>query len=81
MRGIQHRGPGSLPKTLPNSYIISSNGCKGLRDGLHFYTGGMLELGKRYAIEMLKLHRLEYKEAPTAQPVLAWRLATAPVAK
>ncbi len=57
----------NLPKVLPNSYIISSKGCKGVRDGFHFNTAGMRELGKRYAIQMLKLHGFEYKEAPAAQ--------------
>src|SRR5512137_62463 len=57
----------NLPKTLPNSYIISSKGCKGVRDGFHFNTAGMRELGKRYAIQMLKLHGFEYKEAPAAK--------------
>ncbi len=58
----------NLPKTLPNSYIISSKGCKGIRDGFHFNTAGMRELGKRYAIQMLKLHGFDYTEAPAAQP-------------
>jgi hypothetical protein len=49
----------NLPKTLPNSYIISSADCKGIRDGFHFSTDGFRVLGKRYAIEMLKLHGFE----------------------
>jgi len=56
----------NLPKVLPNSHIISSKGCKGVNDGFHFNTAGMRELGKRYAIQMLKLHGFEYKEAPAA---------------
>lgn len=58
----------NLPKALPNSYIISSKGCKGVRDGFHFNTAGMRELGKRYAIQMLKLQGFEYREAPATQP-------------
>lgn len=57
----------NLPKALPNSYIISSKGCKGVRDGFHFNTAGMRELGKRYAIQMLKLHGFEYRETPATQ--------------
>jgi len=52
----------NLPKTLPNSHIISSRGCKGTGDGLHFSTAGMRELGKRFAIQMLKLQGREFNE-------------------
>ena len=45
----------TLPKVLPNTYIISSAGCKGTPDPFHFSTAGMRELGKRYALQMLKL--------------------------
>ena len=52
----------NLPKTLPNAHIISSQGCKGTGDGLHFAVGGMRELGKRYAMQMLKLQGVSFKE-------------------
>jgi len=39
-----------LPEVLPNSYVISSKGCKGTPDQFHFNTTGMRELGKRYAV-------------------------------
>ena len=52
----------NLPKVLPNSYIISSKGCKGTPDQFHFSTAGMRELGKRYAQQMLKLEGFEFKE-------------------
>jgi hypothetical protein len=45
----------NLPKALPNTYIISSSGCKGTGDPFHFSTAGMRELGRRYALQMLKL--------------------------
>ncbi len=54
----------NLPKVLPNSYIISSQGVKGSTDQFHFNTEGMRELGKRYAIQMLKLQGFKYQEAP-----------------
>jgi hypothetical protein len=57
----------NLPKTLPNSYIISSKGVKGSPDQFHFNTAGMREFGKRYAIQMLKIQGFEYKEAGAAQ--------------
>lgn len=42
-------GLAHLPKVLPNSYIISSQGCKGVNDGFHFSIEGIRVLGKRYA--------------------------------
>jgi len=56
-----------LPKTLPNSYIISSKGVKGSPDQFHFNTAGMREFGKRYAIQMLKIQGFEYKETGAVQ--------------
>jgi hypothetical protein len=66
----------NLPKVLPNAHIISSQGCAGVRDGFHFNTAGMRELGKRYAIQMLKLEGFEFQDverpgllaAPVSQP-------------
>jgi hypothetical protein len=70
-----------LPEVLPNSYIISSKGVKGSPDQFHFTTDGMRELGKRYAIQMLKLEGFEFKEVerPGLLPVPAAE-ATAPTA-
>ncbi len=50
-----------LPKTIPNSYVISSKGCTCRPDHLHFDAAGYRELGKRYAVQMLSL--LGYKIA------------------
>lgn len=67
-----------LPAVLPNSYIISSKGVKGTPDPFHFNTAGMRELGKRYAIQMLKLEGIRFKEVerPGLLPVAA---AEAPI--
>jgi hypothetical protein len=54
-----------LPRTIPNSHVISSAGCEAGRDHLHFTTAGYREFGKRYAEKMLPL--LGYKVAPTSQ--------------
>jgi hypothetical protein len=56
-----------LPKVLPNSYIISSKGCKGTGDGLHYSLAGFRELGKRYALQMLKCLGVEPKDVPSIQ--------------
>ncbi len=46
----------TLPHTLINSYVISSEGCTGNNiDGLHFSTEGARELGKRYGKQMYSL--------------------------
>jgi hypothetical protein len=44
-----------LPKTIPNSHVISSEGCTGRPDHIHFAPAGYRELGKRYAEKMLSL--------------------------
>ncbi|MFT4071431.1 MAG: sialate O-acetylesterase [Dysgonamonadaceae bacterium] len=45
----------TLPQVIPNSYIISSAGCTGVADGLHFTAEGYRLLGKRYGEKMLSL--------------------------
>ena len=44
-----------LPKTIPNSYVISSAGCPGRPDHLHFTPAGYRLLGTRYGVRMLSL--------------------------
>ena len=44
-----------LPKTIPNSYVISSRGCTGRPDHLHFDAAGYRELGRRYGVKILSL--------------------------
>jgi len=46
----------TLPYNIPNSYVISSDGCSGNGiDGFHFSTRGARELGKRYGLQMFSL--------------------------
>jgi hypothetical protein len=45
-----------LPKTLQNSYVISSQGLNG-RDQWHFTAESYREFGKRYALKMLDILR------------------------
>jgi len=45
----------TLPQIIPNSYVIPSTGCVGIKDHLHFSAEGYRELGKRYATQMLTL--------------------------
>jgi len=49
----------TLPKMVPNSYVISSAGCPQKGDGLHFTVAGYRELGTRYGEKMLSI--LGYK--------------------
>jgi Carbohydrate esterase, sialic acid-specific acetylesterase len=44
-----------LPKTIPTAHVISSKGCAGRPDHLHFTPAGYRELGTRYAEKMLSL--------------------------
>ncbi|MFZ5941242.1 MAG: sialate O-acetylesterase [Bacteroidota bacterium] len=45
----------TLPSTLPNSYVISSQGCTDAADNIHFNSAGYRELGRRYGLKMLNL--------------------------
>ena len=65
-----------LPKTIPNSHVISSKGCASRPDHLHFSAAGYRELGRRYAVQMLSL--LGYKVAePAAVKILLPATGTA----
>jgi hypothetical protein len=44
----------NLPEVLPNSWVVSSSGVPAGRDHLHFTADGQREMGRRYAIQMLK---------------------------
>lgn len=41
------------PSVIPNSYVVSSAGCPGASDGLHFTAEGYRMIGRRYAQVML----------------------------
>jgi len=43
----------TLPKTITNSYVISSSGCTQKGDGLHFNSAGYRKFGPRYAYKAL----------------------------
>ena len=45
----------TLPKVIPNSYVIPSEACPGTSDHLHFTAEGYRVLGKRYAGQMLSI--------------------------
>jgi len=44
-----------LPSLIPNSFIISSEGCSASPDKLHFTAEGYRKLGTRYGVKMLAL--------------------------
>lgn len=58
-----------LPKTLPNSYVISSAGCTCNPDHLHFNSAGSRKFGQRYGEKMLSL--LGYPVKPSDVPSAA----------
>lgn len=45
----------TLPQTIPNAYVIPSDGCTDASDNLHFNAEGYRVLGARYAHRMLSL--------------------------
>ncbi len=44
----------TLPETIPTARVVSSDGCTAQSDRVHFDSDGVRQLGRRYAIEMLK---------------------------
>ncbi len=68
----------NLPGVLPNSYVISSDGVPCNADHLHFTADGQREMGRRYAVQMLKVMGYEANEpkepyikmAPPAVPAI-----------
>ena len=52
-----------LPKIIPTAHFVSSEGCAGRPDHLHFTPTGYRELGRRYAEAMLPL--LGYQKTET----------------
>ncbi len=44
-----------LPEVIPNAHVVSSAGCSGAPDGLHFTAEGYRILGKRYGEKMLQI--------------------------
>ena len=70
--------PTVIVGTNANGRIISYKGVKGTPDPFHFNTARMRELGKRYAIQMLKLQGIKFKEVerpgllpvPAAEPAV-----------
>ena len=44
-----------LPRTIPTAHVVSSAGCEGRKDRLHFTAAGYRELGRRYAETVLAL--------------------------
>jgi hypothetical protein len=62
-----------LPKTIPNSHVISSAGCLGRPDHLHFAPAGYRELGKRYAEKMLSILGYKMKPADPQPPTVAYQ--------
>ena len=45
-----------LPNMISNAHVISSEGCLGMRDGLHFNAEGYRIMGRRYGEKMLSFY-------------------------
>lgn len=61
----------TLPQVLPNSYVVSSKGCLGMPDRLHFTAEGYRVLGRRYAQRMLSLMPIDRNAARRSAPSFA----------
>lgn len=46
----------TLPQIIPTAHIVSSKGCEGIPDRLHFSPAGYRQLGKNYANTILNLY-------------------------
>jgi len=51
-----------LPTVIPNAHVVSSEGCPGAPDGLHFNAEGYRKLGKRYGEKMLEVNYAKSKK-------------------
>ena len=51
-----------LPKTLANSYVVSSAGCTCNPDRMHFNSAGSREFGQRYGEKMLSVMGYKIKQ-------------------
>ena len=62
----------TLPEHIPNSYVISSEGCDAVEDHLHFSAEGYKTLGRRYAQKMLQLQGITIQNTPptTYNPII-----------
>ena len=72
---------GELPKVIPTAHVVSSLGCVGRSDHLHFTPEGYRELGRRYAAAMLPLlgfSAVETKTPAAANPPSALKLKISP---
>jgi alpha-L-fucosidase len=58
-----------LPKTIPTAHVISSQGCAGRPDHLHFTPEGYRELGSRYGEMMLSLLGIESANFKPRTPI------------
>lgn len=66
----------NLPGTLANSHVISSAGVPANRDRLHFTADGQREMGRRYAVQMLKV--MGYKATEPKEPYVKISAAALP---
>jgi hypothetical protein len=53
----------TLPKVIPTAHVVSSQGCAGRPDHLHFTPEGYRKFGQRYAETMLPLLGMKTAEA------------------
>ncbi len=55
-----------VPSVIPNSYVVSAEGCEAANDQYHFTVAGYTLLGKRYAEKMLEILNKNGSATPQA---------------
>ncbi len=60
-----------LPEWIPTAHVVSAEGCAPLDDNVHFSSEGYRKLGRRYAIEALKVLGIQVAEQPAEQATTA----------
>ena len=64
----------TVPNVIPNAHVISSAGCPGQTDGLHFTAQGYRIMGQRYAKQALSLMGIEAQIDEPATPTGEWAI-------
>jgi hypothetical protein len=80
-KGMNKNIIATLPQVIPTAHVISSEGCVGRPDNLHFTPEGYRELGKRYAEAMLPLLGVKLPEKLPAEKPAEKAAETKPEAK
>ncbi len=60
-----------LPEWIPTAHVVSAKGCAPLDDNVHFSSEGYRKIGRRYAIEALKVLGITVEDQPSEKASVA----------